>query len=207
MKSILLAGLKEIDLEFNDSEEKLTINKVSWDRYEKLLNDLGESSPYRITYLDGILEIMSPSRRHEVDKKNLARLLEIYFEEAEIDFWSFGSTTFRKADKESGKEPDDCYCINSEKELPDLAIEVVITSSGINSLEVYKRLEIKEVWFWHEQLIIYVLNNYKEYEEKTTSSLLPNLDLALLTKYMSESNPRLAMSGFRQELRSRLGNL
>jgi Uma2 family endonuclease len=138
---------------------------------------------------------MSPSRRHEVDKKNLARLLKIYFEEAEIDFWSLGSTTFRKADKESGKEPDDCYCINSEKELPDLAIEVVITNSGINSLEVYKRLEIKEVWFWHEQLIIYV------YEEKTTSSLLPNLDLTLLTKYMGESNPRLAMGGFRQELR------
>lgn len=207
MTSILLAGLKEIDLELNDSEEKLTINQVSWTHYEKLLNYLGESSRYRLTYLDGILEIMSPSRRHEVNKKSIARLLEIYFEEAEIDFWGLGSTTFRKQEKETGKEPDECYCINTEKEIPDLAIEVVITSGGINTLEVYKRLEVKEVWFWqNEQLLIYVLNNYKEYEATATSSLFLNLDVALLTKYINEANPRLAMGRFRQELRSHLGN-
>jgi Uma2 family endonuclease len=60
-----------------------------------------------------MLEIMSPSRRHEVSKKDMARLLEVYLEEAEIDFWGLGSTTFRRRQDEAGKEPDECYCLEN----------------------------------------------------------------------------------------------
>lgn len=35
----------------------------------------------RVTYLEGQLEIMSPSRSHEMLKKLIARLLEAYAEE------------------------------------------------------------------------------------------------------------------------------
>jgi Uma2 family endonuclease len=43
---------------------------------------------------------------------------------------------------------DECYCIGTEKEFPDIALEVIVTSGGVDNLEVYKRLGIKEVWFW-----------------------------------------------------------
>jgi Uma2 family endonuclease len=207
MTSILWQDIEAIALKIDDPEERLILGEVDWEQYEKLLTHLGDSSRYRVTYLDGILEIMSPSRCHEVSAENIGRLLEVYLEEAEIDFWGLGSTTFRKQKKEVGKEPDKCYCINTDKEFPDIAIEVVLTSGGINTLEVYKRLEVKEVWFWqNNQLRIYHLNENGEYELQTASRLLPNLDISLLSKSVTALNPRLAMKEFRQELKLQLGN-
>ena len=34
-----------------------------------------------------------------------------------------------------------------DKEIPELAIEVVYTSGGIDILKIYRRLGVKEVWF------------------------------------------------------------
>lgn len=91
---------------------------------------------------------MSPSRRHEVSPENIGRLLEVYLEVAEMDFWGLGSTTLRKEEGKAEKEPDKCYCLETDKDLPDLAIEVIVTSGNIKILEVYRRLEVKEVWLW-----------------------------------------------------------
>ncbi|ERT06032.1 restriction endonuclease family protein [Lyngbya aestuarii BL J] len=104
---------------------------VNWQIYEGLLETLQDSSEFRVTYLEGTLEIMSPSRRHESEKKRIALLLETYFMETEVDFYPLGSTTFREQSISRGIEPDECYCINSEKSVPDIAIEVVITSGAI----------------------------------------------------------------------------
>ena len=41
----------------------------------------GESSATRVTYLEGELELMSPSFDHETLKKTLGRLIEAYAEE------------------------------------------------------------------------------------------------------------------------------
>jgi Uma2 family endonuclease len=205
MQSILLEGFDSLNLSLNDPEERLILSGVSWEEYEKLLAHLGDSARYRVSYLEGMLEIMSPSRRHEVSKKDIARLLEVYLEEAEIDFWGLGSTTFRRRKDEAGKEPDECYCIGTEKDFPDLAIEVVLTSGGINTLELYRRLGVKEVWFWqHNRLRVYHLSDCGQYQEQTTSQLLPNLDLSLLAKYVNAPNPRLAVQEFRAQLRQSL---
>ncbi|MFM6842180.1 MAG: Uma2 family endonuclease, partial [Dolichospermum sp.] len=97
---------------------------------------------------DGVIELMSPSRRHEIHKTIIGSLLEIYFQEKRIRYFPLGSTTLRKQAKRGGVEPDESYCIVIEKEVPDLAIEVVVTSGGIDKLEVYKRLAVAEVWFF-----------------------------------------------------------
>lgn len=47
-------------------------------------------------YLEGTLEIMSPSPEQEVDKTTIARLIEIYALKRDIDLTGYGSTTFRK---------------------------------------------------------------------------------------------------------------
>ena len=75
-------------------------------------------------------------------------MLEIYFQEKRIRYFPLGSTTFRKQAKIGGVEPDESYCLGIEKEVPDFAIEVVVTSGGIDKLEVYKRLGVTEVWFF-----------------------------------------------------------
>ena len=203
MTSILLEGFEPINLNLEDSEQKSIITGASWEDYELLLNYLEDSSRYRITYLDGTLEIMSPSRNHEFSKKNIARLLEAYLNQAEIDYWGLGSTTFRKQNQKSGKEPDECYCIGTEKQFPDIAIEVIVSSGGVDNLEVYKRLEIKEIWFWQNDcLTIYYLNQKGEYQQQNKSVILPELDVNLLASYVTASNPRIAVKKFLEQISS-----
>jgi Uma2 family endonuclease len=184
-----------------DPEECFITTGVDWDQYEGLLATLGESTRYRVTYLEGMLAIMSPSRQHELQKKNISRLLEAYFEETRTRFWGLGSTTFRQQAQRGGTEPDECYCLGEEKAFPDLAIEVVFTSGGIDKLEVYRRLGVKEVWFWrNQQFEVYHLHG-EQYNLRSTSVLLPDLDLAMLAEYAVQSDPLTALLTYRARLR------
>ena len=199
----IVDNFKTLTTNNNQREQVLLISDVSWSEYEQLLEKIGDVPWCRLSYLDGILKIMSPSRRHELNKKNIARLLEAYLNQAEIDYWGYGSTTFRKQNQKSGKEPDECYCIGTEKQFPDIAIEVIVSSGGIDNLEVYKRLEIKEIWFWQNDcLTIYYLNQKGEYQQQNQSVILPELDVNLLASYVTASNPRIAVKEFLSRISS-----
>ena len=201
MTSALLSSFFQLQLENSDREERFLTSGVSWQAYESLLTSLGNSSRYRVAYLLETLEIMSPSRRHELDKKAIARLLEAYFEEKRIRFWGLGSTTFRSESKGAGKEPDDCYCIGTDKDIPDLAIEVIYTSGGVNTLEIYRRLGVREVWLWqNQQFTVYCLEG-DSYQQRLRSKLLPNLDLSLLTQYISIQDPLEAIVEWRKQIK------
>ncbi|HEY5870623.1 MAG TPA: Uma2 family endonuclease [Candidatus Tectomicrobia bacterium] len=198
---VLKDGALEVELSSEDPEETLLTTGVSWQQYESLLVKLGDSSRYRVTYLEGVLEIMSPSRHHEVRKKNISRLLEVYFEETQTRFWGLGSTTFRRQVRQGGAELDECYCLGEEKDFPDLAIEVVITSGGVDKLEVYRRLGVREVWLWHnEQFSIHHLCGQR-YDSMPRSELLPNLNMALLAEHVIIADPLQALLQYRQRIR------
>ena len=207
MTSAILSDNFPLKLEKSDRtshiqnrEEKYITSGVTWRAYESLLSALGNSSGYRVAYLSETLEIMSPSRSHELDKKAIARLLEAYLEEKRIRFWGLGSTTLKNKDKQAGKEPDECYCIGTDKEIPDLAIEVVYTSGGVDTLEIYKRLGLGEVWIWqNNQLQVYCLNG-DNYQQQQQSKLLPDLDLALLAQYIVIKDPLDAIVQWRKAI-------
>lgn len=201
MTSALLSDFFQLQLKNSDREKKFITSNVSWDAYESLIASLGNSSRYRVAYLSETLEIMSPSRSHELDKENIGRLLEAYLEENRIRFWGLGSTTFKSEDKQAGKEPDKCYCIESDKDIPDLTIEVIYTSGGVDILEIYKRLGVGEVWFWQDnKLKVYCLQD-GSYQQQVKSVLLPSLDLALFSQYVSVSDPLEAIVEWRKQIR------
>ncbi|WP_287129555.1 hypothetical protein [Candidatus Cyanaurora vandensis] len=54
-------------------------------------------------------------------------------------------------------EPDECYSLGQEKAIPDLAIEMMITKSRVNKLEIYRGLGVTEVWFWEEEDYICII--------------------------------------------------
>jgi len=190
----MVSNLKELIDEpelagIDDPEERFTTSSVSWQIYEALLAKLENNSHYRITYLDGVLEIVSPSARYEKLKKRLATLIEFYLIRKQIKHTPMGSTTIRNKLKKAGAEPDECYCIGEEKNIPDLAIEVIITSGSIDKLETYRRLGVAEVWLWEiNRLKLYHLREETPtvflsthgYEQITSSELLPELDISLL---------------------------
>ncbi|MGB3533808.1 MAG: Uma2 family endonuclease [Microcoleaceae cyanobacterium] len=189
------------DLQAINSDQIFIMNNITWKIYEGLLNSLQDSPEFRVKYLEETLEIRSPSRRHEAKKKRIALLLETYFMEMDIDFYPLGSTTFRQQSVARGIEPDECYCINSEKSVPDIAIEVVITSGGINSLEIYQGLKVPEVWFWQKsQFLLYSLQE-DSYQKINRSQFLPKLDIEQLASYiLSSAKPKDLLKDFRQKL-------
>jgi Uma2 family endonuclease len=216
----MVSSLKELidepELDHTDDpEERFISSGVSWESYESLLAKLEDNSHYRVTYLDGILEIVSPSLRHEKIKTNSGMLLERFFYSKRIPFVPMGSSTFRNKAKKAGAEPDECYCIGEEKKVPDLAIEVVLTSGNISKLEIYRRLGVTEVWFWERnQFKLYHLrdNSQKEqatvypdtygYEQIAASEILPELDIPLLEQCITISDSIQAVDEFEQGLKA-----
>jgi Uma2 family endonuclease len=115
--------------------------------------------------------------------------LEAYLEEMRIRFWGLGSTTFRSAEKTGGAEADKSYNLGTEKEFPDLAIEVIVTSGGVDKLEVYRRLGVTEVWFFRDDAFVVYCLRGEAYEQVSASELLPDLELGILAEYAYDAIP------------------
>src|SRR5262245_32560564 len=111
-------------------ESRFVIHGVPWWTYVALRDALDDHSGLKMTYLRGTLELMSPSTLHEDAKKIIARLIEVWAMERDVDLRGFGGATFRREAKERGLEPDECYKLGKldDDAVPDIAIEVVVTS-------------------------------------------------------------------------------
>lgn len=144
-------------------EEKITLYGVSWEQYDTLVSMFMDQFPgLRMTFLEGTLEIMGTCSQHERLKKIIARLLEMYAVEKRITLNGYDNTTFRKEAQQRGLEPDECYCLGELREVPDIAIEIIITSGAIDKLSVYQGLGLTEVWFWQDnQFNLYRLKEGK----------------------------------------------
>lgn len=171
--------------QLEDAEQRFIVHGVSWSQYTALLDVFEDEGP-RVTYLDGVVELMSPSRLHERTKTILARLLEAYAEEARIELDGHGSTTFRSEAQKRGAEPDECYSVghSDDDAPPDLAIEIAFTPPKIDKLEVYGGLRVGEVWIYRATgLTIHILDADR-YRVVERSALLPDLDLTLLLSFV-----------------------
>nr|VFK19346.1 MAG: Endonuclease, Uma2 family (restriction endonuclease fold) [Candidatus Kentron sp. LPFa] len=185
-------------------DNRVILHGIGWDDYERILAMRGESSATRVTYLEGALEFMSPAIDHEIFKKQLARLLEAYAEERNIELDGYGSWTVRKKMKERGVEADECYTVGAGEGRPlrpDISIEVVWTSSGIDKLAVYRGLEVPEVWFWQDGSLHFHILRQGDYVLEPRSRLLPDLDPILFCRFMTGTSQTQAVRAYRQALR------
>jgi Uma2 family endonuclease len=181
----------------------IVLSNVTWEQLEQLDVLLADTGA-RLTYIDGILEIMAPpSEAHEEPKSTVSRLLESFLHEKEIRFYIRGSETQGKKKDGSRLEPDESYSLGVKKAVPDLAIEVTVTSGGINKLAIYSRLQIPEVWFWEDGTIaIYCLRDGGMYEKTDRSELLPDLDIELLAAHSRMADQYDAIQSFIKILRN-----
>jgi Uma2 family endonuclease len=181
------------------ADQRIVIYGVPWSHYEAQLALRDEAPVPRMAYLEGALELMRPSKEHERAKSYIGRLVETYALERGIDLSPYGAWTLKSAPKQAGVEPDECYIVGSDqsKERPDLAIEVVWTSGGLDKLEIYRRLGIAEVWFWKDGRIeIHVLRQ-ERYERVDRSPLFPDLDVAVLCSFLDRPTAMQAVRAFR----------
>src|SRR5207253_8981018 len=105
------------------------------------------------------------SNEHERIKEWIGGFMDIYFDEIGMEIMPRGQATMRLALKEAGAEPDKSWCIGEEKEFPDLVLEIALTSGGVRKLDVYRRFQVPEVWFWrNNKLEIFALDNAANYK-------------------------------------------
>ncbi|TAD82710.1 MAG: Uma2 family endonuclease [Oscillatoriales cyanobacterium] len=193
------------------------LKNISWRTYESLVNELAEQRGIRLTYDRGTLEIMTPSAPHEGNKQILGRFVETVTEELNVEIRSLGSRTCKRKDLERGLEPDQCYYIENEgivrslKEIdlnqdppPDLVIEIDITSSSINRMELYVSLGVPEVWRYDGSRLIFYQLEGQEYVEREVSPHFPFLSPSEIMGFVERQKDvgeTSMIRGFRQWVR------
>jgi Uma2 family endonuclease len=178
-------------------EARFVLRGVPWWTYVALRDVLDDHAGLKLTYLEGTLELTSPSLLHEDAKKIIARLLEAWATEIGIDLRGFGSTTFRREARQRGLEPDECYKLGKLEEdgVPDIAIEVVVSSGLVDKMAVYAGLGVIEVWVWQPSTAEIAVNRLVDgtYQQRECSEVLPALDLGELAKFVRPGENQTAL--------------
>ncbi len=183
-----------------EHEQRVLLSGVPWATYV-VLRDSIESPGVKMTYLEGWFEFMSRSRTHEVNKKQIARLLELFCLERDIPLFGFGSTTFRKEEAERGLEPDECYTRGEDKPTPDMAPEVVHSHGSIDKLDVYRGLGVREVWIFEAGALHLHALRGDAYVGIESSEVLPEVYLGRIAHYTVPADQHAALRSFQAELR------
>jgi len=166
----------------------ITVSEVSWEQYEAISAELGQHA--RLTYSDGLLEIMSPLPIHERPHRIIGYIVTTLLDAEGRDWEDFGSTTFRRPEK-AGLEPDTCFYIQHAAAVrdcermdlqiyppADLAIESDVTSQ--TTFDAYAQIGVPEIWRYKAgQLQIFLLQA-GQYIESEISPTFPNLPIPTL---------------------------
>jgi Uma2 family endonuclease len=189
----------------------IKIDNLTWNDFEKILEDLGEKRKIRINYYQKTLEIMSPLAIHERPHRIIADIVKTILDVQGRDWEDFGSTTF-KLPEIAGIEPDTCLYIQNSAQVrgcvkmdlsiyppPDLAIESDVTSK--TTLEIYQLIKVPEVWIYNQgKLQIFVINK-SEYQPKENSNIFPDLNIINMIPNLIEKALNHGTSKMLRELR------
>ena len=183
----------------NPAEERIVLHDVTWETYKQLLVNYQDSSAPRFTYDRGVLEIMSPSTKHESVNHLIELMVEVLAEEMGIDVVALGATTFDREDLQRGFEPDSCFYIEHESRIrgreevdltvdppPDLVIEIDITSSSLEKLPIYAQLDVPEVWRYdgRKATILHLIEGH--YTERRASLSFPFLTSTAIADFVQK---------------------
>lgn len=127
---------------------------------------------------------MSPGRNHELIGDYIRAIIWTYCRKNNFALFPYNQTTLKEEGKE-GKEPDVAYCFEIDKDKPDLAVEINLTSGSIDDLTKYQYLKIAEVWLWEDNKIRFFVYRDSGYLELTTSNSLPKLNSDRVTKIVN----------------------
>ncbi len=176
----------------------LICRDVSWDEYENLLAEIGDETNARISYDNGKLEIISPSRKHELYKGLISRLVDVLTEELNLEYVSFGAMTWRRKKKSKGTEADECFYIQNFSQVtdkeeinlevdppPDLVIEVDIYHDSTSKFSIYAALGVPEIWQHDGNEIHFYRLTESDYEETFHSACFPFLSAQVLTQFLT----------------------
>jgi Uma2 family endonuclease len=182
---------------------------VSWETYERLLADDEERRVPRMTYDQGVLELVTPSLPHEKDALTIARIVDIVTAIIGVPILSAGGTTYRRNDLERGFEPDASFYIQHEAQVrdrpeidltvdppPDVVLEMEMSRSALDKLPLFASMGVPEVWRCDGQRVTILILEQDRYRESPSSLALPVLTSDVLTRFLAESRTALSPDWF-----------
>lgn len=195
------AVLEQIPSSPQSPVERVILHGLSWETYERILDEHEEVSNLHFAYCNGDLEIMVLGYQHEKYKQILSELLIEIARVLEIDYEGAASATFRKEAKKKGFEGDATFYFKNaeiaraknEIDLavdppPELVIEVDITHGSLPKFPIFSSIGIEEVWrFDGEEIKFYHLQN-EEYIEISESVCLPGIPVRIVTDLLFAAN-------------------
>lgn len=180
--------------------QQVVLSGVAWPTYQALIHDLESQPGKRLTYDHGTLEIMVPLPPHESYKTLISRFIEVVTEETETEIRSLGSSTWAREDLKQGVEADECYYIQHELAVrgkdsidlsidppPDLVVEIDITSSSVNRLDIYAALGVPEVWRYDGKTLTFYHLQGQNYSSQEASAVLPLLQRDETVRFLEAS--------------------
>lgn len=179
------------------TEQRFIHTGVSWESFKAIQSGFTDSPGVRLFYYEGKLEILSTSPEHAIVKGNIGYLLEDFMLNQGLEFVATGSFSQAK-EAVASAQADESYCFGARKSIPDLAIEVVITSGGPSKLKRYKALGVQQVWFWeHGEISIYQLAP-TDYQKVNESQFIKTINFERLARCAAIEPRSQAVREFRQ---------
>jgi len=204
---VILGAMETVAVSLPDTT--IVLPNVSWETYEKLTDDLADTAAPRLTYEQGLLEILSPTMEHEEFNRTTNLIVEIVAAELDVRIDILGSTTFKRQDVARGFEPDSCFYVASAERVrgkkrldlsidppPDLIIEIDITSSSIAKMPLFASMGVPEVWRYDGSSLRISKLRGSEYVSSDKSLAFPILTSRVLEDFLTKSqewedHPRL----------------
>jgi Uma2 family endonuclease len=169
----------------------------TWAQFEYLQKGFEDTRGVKLFYYNGTIEILMPGAAHELFKKIIAILIEVFLLDRKIEFEPTGSMT-QKQEGAASAEADESYEIQGAK----LCVEVNFTSGDESKLDCYQELGIDEVWFWEDGVLAVYHLQSEGYQRVSRSQIpaLSSIDLAVMAAcILSGETSRIeAVKKFRQ---------
>ncbi len=194
-----------------DPSVRIVLHGVPWKIYERLREE-ERNWNLRMTFDAGALELMSPSQMHEEIDNRFELFMVALAQSLRFEFLALVHTTWKNDAAEKAKEADACYYITNFERVrgkiinlevdppPDLAVEVEVSRSAIDSLRIYSALGVPEVWrFDGQDLVIHLRQADGSYLESGQSLALPFLTPEEVVFWMNQAAElRMNMEWMRQ---------
>jgi Uma2 family endonuclease len=186
-------------------EEGAVVIPGSWELYCQLYELFERQEPRpRVALCGAFIEIMPPpSFEHESSKSSIGCFVEQFCLERNIDFHIAGATEHRDEGLLRGKEPDESYFIGREAgpdAIPDLMIEIKVTSGGLDRLQIWHPFDVTEVWVYEKGTIRGFAHEPENYVEVAESRVLPGIPLRLIGELVPVRPTSQAIREFRRRL-------
>lgn len=186
------------------SSSTLTLYEKTWEDYEKLIEDVGEASGLRISFSEGVLQVMTLSVEHEYYSSIIHTLVSHLSFAKKIKVLQYRSATMKVDKKTKGTEPDNIFYVQNADKLPnkivinfgvdpmpDVVVEIDVHHQSKQKFPIYADFGVPEIWRYDgKKFETYELQTDKTYLEIEKSKALPLLSAETLTHFLNQSREK-----------------